>query len=94
MFVHMSPSRLFKIEMPIALFAIVVILALYVVLSQCIIALKVEIAQVEIAVTAYPMRVGVLLMLLEGTIVRKPSVTPITVRHESGGRKRRERECE
>ncbi|KAH8990424.1 hypothetical protein EDB86DRAFT_2939310 [Lactarius hatsudake] len=69
--------------MPIALLAVVVILALYVVLPQCVMAPK-----VEVAVVAGPMRLGIF-MLLEGTVVWKPPFTPIAVCHDCGGQKRR-----
>lgn len=42
--IHMVPPRLLKVEMSIALLAVVVILALFVVLPQCVITLKVEVA--------------------------------------------------
>ena len=79
--VHMLPSGLLEFEMPIALLAEVVISVLYVVLLQSVIALEVK---VEIAVVAGPMRVGIFLMLLEGTVVYKPSFTPVTVCHDRG----------
>ena len=80
--IHMLPPGLLEFEMSVALLAEVVISALYVVLPQGFVALE-----VEIAVIAVPVRVGVFLMLLEGTIVRKPSFTPVTVRHDCGGLK-------
>lgn len=70
--------------MPIALPAVVVIWASYVVLSSCVIARK-----VEAAVVADPVKVRILYMLLEGTIVRKPSFTAFTVARGYGSRKRR-----
>jgi hypothetical protein len=41
--IHMLPPQLLKVEMSIALLAVVVILALCVVLPQCVIAFKVEV---------------------------------------------------
>ena len=75
--IHMLPPGLLEVEMPIALLAVVVISVLYVVLPQCVIALK-----VEVAVVAGPMRIGILLMLLESTILPKPSFAPVTVCHD------------
>lgn len=77
--VHMSPPGLLGLEILIALLAIVVIGVLYIVLPQIIITPK-----VEIAVVAGPMKFGIL-VLLEGTIVRKPTFALVTVcNHDCG----------
>jgi hypothetical protein len=58
---------------------------LYIVLPQVVIASK-----VEVAIIAGPMRIGILLVLLEGTIVPKPSFAPVTVySHDCGVLKKR-----
>ena len=80
---HMLPPGLLEVEMPIAILAVVVISVLYVVLPQYVIALK-----VEVAVVAGPVRIGILLMLLESAIMPKPSFATVTVCHDFGVEKK------
>ena len=63
--IHMLPPFLFISEEPIALLAVGVILASYVMLLQGDVALEVE---VTVAATAGPMRARRILMLFEGII--------------------------
>ncbi len=70
--------------MLIALSAVVVIWALYVVLPPCVVALKIKVATV-----AGPVEVRIALMLLKGTLVWKPSRTPVAVRHGGGRQEKR-----
>lgn len=70
-------------EEPIALLAVGVILTFYVVVPQGVVALEVE---VIVAAIAWPVRAGSLLMLFEGIIARKPSITPVAVCHCYGSR--------
>ena len=83
--IHMLLPGLLEVEMLVALLAVVVIRVLYIVLPQGVIALK-----VEVAVIAGPMRIGILLVLLESTIVPKPSFAAVTICcHDCGELKKR-----
>ena len=74
---HVLDPRIFKIEMAIAWTTIMIILAPHVVALARFEALK-----VEVAVIAGPVEVGILFVLLQGSVIWKRSLTSITICHQ------------
>lgn len=65
---HVLSPRLIRVEMLTAAPAVMVVGAFHVMLFSCV-----DAREVDIAVITGPMEAGVLLVLLEGTVVRKRS---------------------
>jgi hypothetical protein len=73
---HVLDHRLFEFEMAIMFLAVMMIATLYVVLS-----LRVEAPKVDVTIIADPVGIGILFMLLQGSVAWKRSLAANTIRH-------------